>query len=215
MKEKGKDFAFARAFLTLKWNLMARSKYVVQAQILHVHWEDDCLVFCFVKSKGDQTGQNRNQEWHVYANICPVHALACYIFSNSGAFSANVDEIVNKTKENGVEVEAHGGGGPGCPAPDCNRGCPFPDQFQYKRFMSCLHQIVEKYPAVFFALGISPGDLGSHLARKGGSGHACAGTTVSPPMVSICLCAMWSMGHIKERYLQYEKAGNQYLGRVF
>jgi hypothetical protein len=25
---------------------------------------------------------------------------------------------------------------------------------------------------------------------------------------------MWSMGHVKERYLQYEKAGDQYLGRV-
>ena len=33
-------------------------------------------------------------------------------------------------------------------------------------------------------------------------------------MVSICLRAMWSMGHVKERYLQYEKAGDQYLGRV-
>jgi hypothetical protein len=80
--------------------------------------------------------------------------------------------------------------------------------------MSCLHWIVEKYPAVFFALGISPGDLGSHLARKGASSHTCAGTTVSLPIVSICLRAMWSMGHIKERYLQYEKAGNQYFGRV-
>ncbi len=83
MKEEGEEFIFARAFLTLKCNLMARSKNVVQAHILHVHWEDDCLVFCFVKSKGDQTGRNRNQEWHVYANphnpeICPVHALACY-----------------------------------------------------------------------------------------------------------------------------------------
>jgi len=80
--------------------------------------------------------------------------------------------------------------------------------------MSCLHWIVEKYPAVFFTLGMSPGDLGSHLARKGASSHACAGTMVSPPMVSICLCAMWSMGHINERYLQYEKAGDQYLGQV-
>jgi hypothetical protein len=91
MKEEDKEFIFACAFLTLEWNLMARSKNVVQAHILHVHWEDDCLVFCFVKSKDNQTGQNRNQEWHVYANphnpeICPVHALACYIFSNPGAF---------------------------------------------------------------------------------------------------------------------------------
>ena len=52
---------------------------------------------------------------------------------------------------------------------------------------------------IFFALGISAGDLGSHSARKGSASHACAGTTVSPLMVSVCLCAMWSMGHIKER----------------
>lgn len=70
------------------------------------------------------------------------------------------------------------------------------------------------YPQVFLGLGISPGDLGSHSARKGASSHACSGSTVSPPMVSICLRVMWSMGHVKERYLQYEKAGDQYLGRV-
>ncbi len=67
---------------------------------------------------------------------------------------------------------------------------------------------------MFFALGISPGDLESHSAMKGASSHACAGTMVSLPMVSICLRAMWSMGHTKERYLQYEKAGDQYLGKV-
>ena len=71
-----------------------------------------------------------------------------------------------------------------------------------------------KYPEELFALGISPGDLRSHSARKGASSHACAGTTVTTPMVSICLRAMWSMGHVKERYLQYEKAGNQYLGHA-
>jgi hypothetical protein len=80
--------------------------------------------------------------------------------------------------------------------------------------MSCLHRIIKKYTDEFFALGINPGDFGSHSARKGASSHACSGTTVSPPIVSICLRAMWSLGHVKERYLQYEKAGDQYLGRV-
>ena len=69
-------------------------------------------------------------------------------------------------------------------------------------------------PGEFFSLGISPGNLGSHSARKGAASFACAGSTVSPPMVSVCLRAMWSMGHVKERYLQYEKTGDQYLGRV-
>jgi len=145
----------------------------------------------------------------VYANphnpeICPVLALACYIFSNPGIFSAaDVEE------DEGVEVEEGEGG-----VNQKKGGQLFPGGNQYDRFMECLHRIVEKYPQVFLGLGISPGDLGSHSARKGASSHACSGSTVSPPMVSICLRTMWSMGHVKERYLQYEKAGNQYLGHV-
>jgi hypothetical protein len=72
---------------------------VVHAHILHIEWNADALVFCFVKSKGDQTGCNSNQEWHVYANphnpkIYPVLALACYIFSNPGIFLAAADKEV-------------------------------------------------------------------------------------------------------------------------
>ena len=52
------------------------------------------------------------------------------------------------------------------------------------------------------------------MAQKGACSLATAGTAVSPPIVSICLHAMWSMGQVKEHYLHYEKAGNQYLGRV-
>ena len=206
LKEEGEEFVFARAFLCLEWNLMARSENVVHAHILHVEWNADSLVFRFVKSKGDQTGRNSDQEWHVFANphnpeICPVLALACYLFSNPGIFSAaDMEDMV---------VEGGEGG------PDSQKGGRlFPGGNQYDRFMDCLHRIVAKHPEECSALGISPGDLGSHSARKGAASHACSGTTVSPPMVSICLRAMWSMGHVKERYLQYEKAGDQYLGRV-
>ena len=67
---------------------------------------------------------------------------------------------------------------------------------------------------MFLGLGIRPGDLGSHSARKGVCSFAVAGSTVCPPMVSICLRAMWSMGSVKEHYLQFEKAEDQYLGWV-
>jgi hypothetical protein len=80
--------------------------------------------------------------------------------------------------------------------------------------MDCLRRIIEINQDEFLQLGIRPGDLGSHSARKGACSFASAGSTVSPPMVSICLRAMWSMGSVKERYLQFEKAGDQYLGRV-
>ena len=37
--------------------------------------------------------------------------------------------------------------------------------------------------------------------------------SVSPPMASICLRASWGMGPIKDRYIYYEKAGDEYVGR--
>lgn len=90
----------------------------------------------------------------------------------------------------------------------------FPGGNQYDCFMDCLHRIINKHHEELYALGIAPGDLGLHSARKGACSFASAGTTVSPPIVSICLRAMWSMGQVNEQYLQYEKAGDQYLGRV-
>ncbi len=202
MKEEGEEYLFARCFLTLEWNLMARSESIVFAHLFHITWEDDCLVFRFAKSKTDQTGRNKDQLWHVYATpssppTCPVLALATYIFANPGLTDSNMSEMQTSEGEDG-EVS----------------GRLFPGGDQYGRFMDCLRRTIEKYLDEFLALGISPGDLGSHSARKGACSYASAGSTVCPPMVSICLRAMWSMGSVKERYLQFEKAGDQYLGRV-
>jgi hypothetical protein len=108
--------------------------------------------------------------------------MASYIFGNPGIFG--VDDTDSATDLDGT---------------DPNNGHLFPGSYQYERFMDCMHWIIDKHPDEFFALGISAGDLGSHSARKGSASHACAGTTVSPLMVSVCLHAMWSMGHIKER----------------
>ncbi len=98
LQEEGEEYIFSRAFVTLEWNLMVRSENVVNTHILHVCWDADCLVFCFVKSKGDQTGKNCDQEWYVYANphtpaVCPVLALGCYIFANPGVFSMSTADV--------------------------------------------------------------------------------------------------------------------------
>jgi len=186
LKEEGEEFLFARCFLTLEWNLMARSESIVTANFFHITWEDDSLVFRFAKSKTDQTGRNTNQVWHVYATpdkpaTCPILALATYVFSDPGLTnicgeSFNMDDDVGSSRL-------------------------FPGGDQYGRFMACLHRVIENNLEEFLLLGIKPGDLGSHSARKGASSFASAGSTVSPPMVSICLRAMWSMGPVKERYL--------------
>ena len=57
-------------------------------------------------------------------------------------------------------------------------------------------------------------DIGSHSARKGSATRCSTGCTVSPPMASICLRAGWSMGPVRERYIHYEKAGDQFVGRT-
>ncbi len=205
MKEEGEEFIFAHCFLTLEWNLMARLESIVFAYLYHITWENDCLVFCFAKSKTDQTGRNKDQVWHVYATPdnpapCPVLALACYIFANPG-----LTEQIYESAVTGEEAEGNVGQ---------SAGRLFPGGNQYDRFMDCLHRVIENNLDVFLALGILPGDLGSHSTRKEASSYASAGSTVCPPRVSICLRAMWSMGSVKERCLQYEKAGDQYLGRV-
>jgi hypothetical protein len=90
----------------------------------------------------------------------------------------------------------------------------FPGGDQYGRFMDCLQRAVEKNQDVFLGLGIRPGNLGLHSVWKGACSFAAVGSTVCPPMVSICLWAVWSMGLVKKCYLQFKKAGDQYLGWV-
>ncbi len=53
-----------------------------------------------------------------------------------------------------------------------------------------------------------------HSVWKGSCSYAATGTTVAPPIVSIFLQKMWSMGRVKERYLSFKNAGDQYLGRL-
>ena len=199
MKEEGEEYLFARCFLTLEWNLMARSENIVFAHLCHITWEDDCLVFRFAKSKTDQMGHNKDQLWHVYATpnspvTCPVFALATYIFANPGLTDRNMSGEMSEDRE--------------------ISGRLFPRNDQYGHLIDCLQRTINKNLDLFLAQGISPSDLGSHLARKGACSYASEGSTVCLPMVSICLRAIWSMGSAKERYLQFEKAGNQYLGRV-
>ena len=163
MREEGEEFIFACSFLTLEWNLMARSENVVHAHMFHITWENDSLVFRFVKSKGDQTGRNRDQAWHVYANpnnpaVCPVLAMACYVFANPGIFGATAEEG-NDANNPGIE----------------HLGRLFSGAYQYERFMDSIHRIIAKYPNEFFALGISAGDFRLAFCKERSSkpSHLC------------------------------------------
>ena len=172
MREEDPEFAFAHAFLTLEWNLMARSENVVDAHVDHIFWNNDSLVMQFARTKGDQIGKKSDQLWHVYANpdnpaVCAVLALSKYLFSFPGILSVALSS---------------------------DEGKIFPGNAQYDRFMKCFKKVIAENEDEFKRFGVGIGDLGSHSARKGACSFASAGCTVSPPMVSICLRAMWSMG---------------------
>ena len=180
------EYLFGHAFLTMEWNLMARSDNCVHMTINNIQWQDDCLLFFFGKSKSNQLGANSDKPWHVYSNpekphCCPVLALCKYLFAHPDLIS-NPNSLL------------------------------FPGTHQYSRFIRIFHKVLNQNNEEFEALGVLKGDLGSHSTRKGSITLVSAGCTVSPPMSSICLRACWSMGPVKDRYIHYKKAGDQFVG---
>ncbi len=211
------EYTFAHLFLTLEWNLMSRSENVADCHADNIFWVEDSLGFHFPKTKADQLGKRSDAIWHVYAtpdspHTCVHLSLARYLFSNSGVLS-RCNSNATGGDANGTNENIEGLGM--ATNITINKGYKlFPGANQYDCFMKCFHKVINANPEAFKVHGIGPGDLGSHSARKGACSHASAGSTVSPPIVLICLRAMWSMGSVKERYLHYEKAGDQYLGQT-
>eukprot|EP00980_Cylindrotheca_fusiformis_P027304 scaffold19845_cov136-Cylindrotheca_fusiformis.AAC.1 len=187
LMERGSDDAtFAHLFLVLEWNLMARSDNCANLKAKHIEWRHDCLVFFFGKTKGDQTGENSESPWHVYSN--PARPSLCPVLALGKYLLSNPDMIQSNT-------------------------LLFPGSNQYSRFIRVFHRVIEEKSAEFRALGVEKNTLGSHSCRKGAITLVTTGCTVSPPMASVCLRAGWSMGAVKERYIHYEKAGDQFTGR--
>ena len=116
------------------------------------------IVLCFVKSKGDQKGKNCDQEWHLYANphtpsICPILALARYIFANPGVFimstadvdvmnGADVDAMNDGVVEGTLDGVVEGTAVGTIAVRPFQKGHMFASDCQYNRFMGCLHRII-------------------------------------------------------------------------
>lgn len=167
-------------------NLMKRAENCVDAKINHVTFENDCLVFEFAKSKGKQNGEEHVGPWHVYANPSQPHI--CPILAIARYFFCFPDQL---TMESSLFKGGH----------------------QYERYSKSLLQLIDDNLEALKQYGIEKGDLGTHSNRKGVSTEVAAGSTVSPPIASLCIRAGWAMGGVKERYIKNEKAGDQYVGR--
>lgn len=187
-KGENDEYIFALTFLLLEWNLMARSDNIVNLHVNDLEWDDDALLIYMKKSKTDQEGKNGKVPFHVYFNTEVP-------FLNVG-LALGLYLLTN----------------PGILSKSTNK--LFPAEFQYHRYSSILTKTIEVHADRFKVIGVKPGDIGSHSARKGGATLAATGCTVSPSMSSICTRAGWKLGGSRDKYIKFENAGDQFLGRT-
>jgi len=178
---------FGHCFLTLEWSLMSRADSVTKTHLHHIQWRDDCLIIYFAHTKTDQEGLNMNEPWHIYAN--PLDPAVCPVLA-LGKYLFSHPELLL-----GDQVL-------------------FPGRFQYDRFMKLFKTLITTHKDDLIRLGVDADNLGSHSARKGSSTLCTTGCTVSPPYISICLRAGWALPGVQAKYLHYQEAGDQYVGRT-
>ena len=178
---------FALSFLTLQWNLMSRSESTEMLSINNLRWEEDHIKIFFPKHKSDQGGLTSNEPRHVYSNS--IEPSICPVRALAAYLIAYP----------GV-LSAH-------------HGRLFPGENQKKRFGKQLSAILKRYYHEYQDIGVTPEDIGTHSIRKGAATYCTCAVHPGPPIVSVCLRAGWTIGRVKERYLKYEAAGDQLVGR--
>lgn len=185
IEDGSKEALFSWAFLTLTWNLICRSKNTTSIHRNHISWENDSLVIQFAHQKTDMLGNNEAVKRHVFAN--PKEPTICPVLALS------VYLAVTPTREMGMLFRGNN---------------------QYERFRKNLLGLVGKNKDEIISMGIDPGELGVHSIRKGAATYACSGTTCSPSIGAVCNRAGWTMGQVKDIYMRYEAAQDQYVGRI-
>ena len=187
IKESTMECVFAVSWLTTQWNLISRSEATETISFSQIYWGGDHVKIFFPKHKSDQFGEQKDEPRHMYCN--PVMPSVCAIRA-LGQYLICFPDVVSEGKR------------------------LFPGNDQRSRFNRVFHYILSKYSEVFLGIGVDPKDLGTHSIRKGAATYCCAGVHPGPPVVSVCLRAGWSLGRVKERYLKYEIAGDELVGRV-
>lgn len=165
---------------------MKRAENVVDCKIDHIWIEHDALIFQFAKSKGLPNGEDHVGPWHVYAN--PLQPNVCPFLALAIYMFSYPDVLSSNSSL-------------------------FPGRSQYDRFCKEFRCVLDNFKDDIGVYGFEPTELGTHSTRKGVATSICSGCTMSPPIVSVCIRAGWTMGGVKDRYLKYEAAGDQFVGR--
>lgn len=181
-----KQDVFGHAFLVICWNLICRAKSTESIRHAHIGWHEDALSVVFAHMKNDQDGNRPRDPRHIYAN--PVAPEICPILSLGVYFA-----VLGFSED----------------------GQLFPGGNQYCRFLKVLKEAlaVEDIATIVNELGLTPDDFGSHSARKGAATYVSSCSTAGPSAASICLRAGWTLPGVQDKYIRYEAAGDQIVGR--
>ena len=180
---------FCHAFAVCSWVLMSRVSNVAELRGAHFSWENDSLIISIIRHKADQEGE-RTDPKHCYANpmnpnVCVVTALAIF-FAVYG--------VPKNPRENIFEGKS-----------------------QEKRFIDALRRILVANPnikAEMDRLNITVEDIASHSFRKGARSYCQGGTTGGPSTPSVLLRGGWALEGIDKKYVRYEAAADQFIGRI-
>ena len=151
-----------------------------------VKWENNHQKNYFPKHKSDQIGLIKDEAKHDYSN--PNDQSICPLRALASYLLVFPSIFVDENKL-------------------------FPGKDQKKHFNTCFHRVTNPIHAYMKEHG-DPKELGSHSIRKGAATYCCAGVHPTPPIVSVNLRAVWTVGRVKERYIKYENAGDEFVGRT-
>jgi hypothetical protein len=188
-KSKDPEHIAARLFLLLDWNMISRADSVVSSNIELCGMRDDALVFDIGPTKTDQEGkQNIDHPFHIYS--CPENPAICTVLAMAEHLICRPQILKGQCRL-------------------------FEGSNQYEHFCSIFRGIVQdsRYKQGFIDRGLDPKYFGTHSMRKGAVSFVASGITSSPPIASICIRANWKMPGVMNRYIKYESAGDQYVGR--
>lgn len=180
---------FSLCYGTLCWNLMCRTSNTAAVGFSHIKLIDDAVAISFAHMKNDLEGEGLGRDYkHIYAN--PIFPECCPVLS-MGLYLLTLGHSQHKL---------------------------FPGTRQETRFMKSIHKLLQT-PVGLQKLreyGVNNvSDIGSHSFRKGAATYVSSGCVGGPSIVSLCRRTGWALGHVLDRYLKFEGAGDQFLGRLF
>lgn len=182
------DGIFAYCFLILSWNLSCRAANTANIRFKDISWcsSFDSYAIVFGHSKTDQLGDESKCLRHIYAN--PHIPLICPVLAIGCYFSSCFNTVQSD---------------------NCYL---FPGKDQAKRFGKIISAVLKRNRNLVSELGFSLSDLGTHSIRKGAVSYL-SSLPGGPATAAICIRAGWTMGKIKDVYMRFVTAGDQFVGR--